>query len=225
MMTLLDKSQMIRLHLQGKSNREIGRIMHISRNTVGKYIREYEGLQSELEACDPKDTDEVRRLTDAITAEPTYDCSSRGYRKWNAEMDALLDEILAAEEEKRDALGPNKQALTKRQMHELMVAEGHDIGLTTVCVRIDEKRAAREEAYIAQRYEHGDRFEYDFGEVKLYIGGGGCAASRWRSWWRAPPTCASRCSTRTRRRACSSTRRCASSSSWAAPSARAPTTT
>ena len=171
MMTLLDKSQMIRLHLQGKSNREIGRIMKVSRNTVGKYIREYERLQSELEACDPKDTDEVRRLTDAITAEPTYDCSSRGCRKWNAEMDALLDEILAGEEEKRDALGPNKQALTKKQIHGLIVAEGHDIGLTTVCVRIDEKRAAREEAYIAQRYEYGDRFEYDFGEVKLYIGG------------------------------------------------------
>ena len=132
MMTLLDKSQMIRLHIQGKSNREIGRAMGVSRNTVGKYIREYERLQSELEACDPDDTEEVRRITDAITAEPAYDCSSRGRRKWNAEMDALLDEILAAEEEKRAALGPNKQALTKAQIHALIVAEGHDIGLTTV---------------------------------------------------------------------------------------------
>lgn len=171
MMTLLDKTQMIRLHIQGKSNREIGRIMKVSRNTVGKYVREYERLQSELEACDPDDGEEVRRITDAITAGPTYDVSSRGSRKWNAEMDALLDEILAAEEEKRAALGPNKQALTKRQIHGLIAAEGHDIGLTTVSRRIDEKRGAREEAYIAQRYEYGDRFEYDFGEVKLYIGG------------------------------------------------------
>ena len=121
MMTLLDKTQMIRLHIQGKSNREIGRIMHVSRNTVNKYLSEYRRLQSELEACDPNDNEEVRRITDAITAEPTYDVSSRGSRKWNAEMDALLDGILAAEDEKRVALGPNKQALTKRQIHEPVV--------------------------------------------------------------------------------------------------------
>ena len=171
MMTLLDKTQMIRLHIQGKSNREIGRIMHVSRNTVNKYLSEYRRLQSELEACDPNDNEEVRRITDAITAEPTYDVSSRGSRKWNAEMDALLDEILAAEDEKRVALGPNKQALTKRQIHELIVADGHDIGLTTVSRRIDDKRSADKDAFVAQRYEHGDRFEYDFGEVRLYIGG------------------------------------------------------
>ena len=76
MMTLLDKTQMIRLHIQGKSNREIGRIMHVSRNTVNKYLSEYRRLQSELEACDPNDSEEVRRITDAITAEPTYDVSS-----------------------------------------------------------------------------------------------------------------------------------------------------
>ncbi len=171
MMTLLDKTQMIRLHIQGKSNREIGRIMHVSRNTVNKYLSEYRRLQSELEACDPEDTEEVRRITDAITAEPAYDSSSRGSIKWNAEMDALLDEILESEDEKRRMLGPNKQALTKRQIHELIVAEGHDIGLTTVSRRIDDKRSAGKDAFVAQRYEYGDRFEYDFGEVKLYIGG------------------------------------------------------
>ncbi len=171
MMTLLDKSRMISLHIEGRSNREIGRIMHVSRNTVGKYVREYERLRSELGACDPGDADEVRRLTDAITAEPRYDASSRGRRKWNAEMDALLDEILESEEEKGRLLGDNKQMLTKAQIHELIVAEGHDIGLTTVSRRIDDKRARPAEAFVAQRYEYGDRFEYDFGEAKLYIGG------------------------------------------------------
>ena len=168
MMTLLDKTQMIRLHVQGKSNREIGRIMKVSRNAVGKYVRECERLQSELEACDPEDTGEVRRIADAITAEPSYDSSSRGARKWNADMDALLDEILAAEDERRRLLGPNKQALTKAQIHGLIVGEGHRIGLTTVSRRIDEKRSAGKDAFMAQAYEYGDGFEYDFGEVKLY---------------------------------------------------------
>lgn len=52
-----------------------------------------------------------------------------------------------------------------------MVAEGHDIGLTTVCPKIAERRRPEPEAFVAQAYEYGDRFEYDFGEVHLKIGG------------------------------------------------------
>ena len=170
-MTLMDKSQMVRLHIEGKTNREIAHIMHISRNTVNKYVREYEGLRSELDACDPADTKQVRRLTEAITAEPVYDASGRGARKWSVEMDALLDEILAAEEKKRGRLGPNKQMLTKSQIHGLIREAGHDIGLTTVVRKIAEKRARPDETFVAQRYEFGERFEYDFGEAKLYIAG------------------------------------------------------
>lgn len=171
MMSLMDKSQMITLHIQGKSNREIADIMNVSRNTVNKYIRDYKKLQAQLAECDPEDKARVRELTEAITAEPEYDSSNRGFRKWNAEMDSLLDEILAAEEEKRRLLGPNKQMLTNKQIHELMVEAGHDIGATTVSRRINEKRSKTEAAFIAQKYEFGQRFEYDFGEAKLYIAG------------------------------------------------------
>lgn len=171
MMNLMDKSQMITLHIQGKSNREIADIMKVSRNTVNKYIRDYKKLQEQLATCDSEDKERVRELTEAITAEPEYDSSSRGFRKWNADMDALLDEILAAEEEKRHLLGPNKQMLTNKQIHELMVDAGHDIGATTVNLRINEKRAKTNEAFVAQKYEYGQRFEYDFGEAKLYIAG------------------------------------------------------
>lgn len=171
MMSLMDKSQMITLHIQGKSNREIAEIMKVSRNTVNKYIREYKKLQAQLAECDPADRERVRELTEAITAEPGYDSSGRGFRKWNAEMDMMLDEILAAEEEKRRLLGPNKQMLTNKQIHELMVEAGHDIGATTVNTRINEKRAKPDEAFVAQKYDYGQRFEYDFGEAKLYIAG------------------------------------------------------
>ena len=171
MMGLMDKSQMITLHIQGKSNREIADIMKVSRNTVNKYVRDYERLRAQLDECDPGDRRRVRELTEAISAEPKYDSSGRGCRKWNAEMDALLDGILAAEEEKRRALGPNKQMLTNRQIHELIVEAGHDIGATAVSRRINEKRAVAGEAFVAQRHEFGQRFEYDFGEVKLYVAG------------------------------------------------------
>lgn len=45
------KPQMIRRHTKGRENREMGKAMHVSHNTVGKCMREYERLQSELEAA------------------------------------------------------------------------------------------------------------------------------------------------------------------------------
>lgn len=51
MMTLSGKPQMIRRHTKGRENREMGKTMHVSHNTVGKCMREYERLQSELEAA------------------------------------------------------------------------------------------------------------------------------------------------------------------------------
>ena len=171
MMSLMDKSQMVKPHIQGKSNRGIAGIMKVSRNTANKYVKEYGKLQVELARCDPEDKERVRELAEAITAEPTYDSSRRGFRKWDAEMDALPDEILAAEEEKRQLLGPDKQMLANKQVHELILEAGHDIGATTVSRHIRGKRGEGGEAYIAQKCEYGQRFEHDFGEAKPYIAG------------------------------------------------------
>jgi hypothetical protein len=52
-----------------------------------------------------------------------------------------------------------------------MLAEGFDIGLTTVSNKIKEKRHKARECFIKQEYDFGDRLEYDFGEVKLVIDG------------------------------------------------------
>ena len=38
MMTLMDKSRIIELHIKGNSNRKIAREMGISRVTVNKYV-------------------------------------------------------------------------------------------------------------------------------------------------------------------------------------------
>lgn len=171
MMTLLDKARIIDMHLRGMKNTEIAEDLGIHRNTVGKYVREYESHAEALRRCDADDRDAVRKATEAITAAPAYDTSKRGPRKWNEDMDAMLDSILADEECKRKELGSNKQMLTKTQIHGLMVDAGFDIGITTVQKRVDAKRSRPKEAFIAQSYEYGDRFEYDFREVKLRIGG------------------------------------------------------
>jgi len=168
MMTLMNKSEIINLHIQGKSNVEIANILGIHRNTVGTYVRDYESLQQALQE-NKDDVSVVRKITEQIIAEPKYDISSRCARKWNEDMDSFLDRILFEEERKKRALGSNKQRLTKTQIHRLMLEEGFDISLSTVQIKINLKQQKQAEAYIAQQYEFGDRFEYDFGEVKLMI--------------------------------------------------------
>lgn len=86
-------------------------------------------------------------------------------------MDYFLNQILEDEKEKSKVLGNNKQYLTYMQIHELMISEGFNIGLTTVSNKIKAKREKNRECFIKQQYNYGDRLEYDFGEVKLVING------------------------------------------------------
>ncbi|WP_323089052.1 hypothetical protein [Allobaculum sp. JKK-2023] len=64
-----------------------------------------------------------------------------------------------------------KQQLSCRQIHDLIRKEGYEIGLTTITAKVKEKRNKHKECFIAQSYEYGQRFEYDFGEAELFIGG------------------------------------------------------
>jgi hypothetical protein len=53
----------------------------------------------------------------------------------------------------------------------MLVAEGFDISISTISVEINRIRNSVKECFIRQEYDFGDRLEYDFGEVKLEIGG------------------------------------------------------
>lgn len=48
---------------------------------------------------------------------------------------------------------------------------GYDIGYTTLCNQININLSARKEAFIRQLYNPGEECEFDWGEVKLEIGG------------------------------------------------------
>jgi len=169
MKTTMEKYEIISLKIHGYSDSKISRDFGVSRNTVRKYWREYQNKLCELLKTDPNIN--VHTLIEEIVSKPHYDTSSRGYRKYNEEIDFLLDKILDEEETKRKRLGPNKQMLTNKQIYEIIKASGFDIGETTIRYKINEKRNIYSEAYIKQEYSYGQRFEYDFGEVKLIING------------------------------------------------------
>lgn len=111
------------------------------------------------------------KTKETIIDPPSYDSSNRSSRKYTEEIDRLLDQILLDEENKAKELTSKKQQLTCVQIHELIRKEGFDIGLTTITAKIKEKRNRYKECFIAQTYEYGQRFEYDFGEAELLIGG------------------------------------------------------
>lgn len=172
MVGLVDKARIVRLHLEGWPRRRIADEVGVCRNTVDKYVREYEALRERLEACSPDDMDAAREIAAAMAAAPECDSSSRGDRKRAPEMEAALREALADEEEKRARPGPsNKQMLTKAQVHQILVSQGFEISEGTVRKRINELTRRPAEAFVARQYEFGERFEHDFGEVRLEVAG------------------------------------------------------
>lgn len=162
----MDKHTIVKLVQEGHSDRKIARDTGIDRKTVAKYRRQHESLVKELEAGG-----DVKRIQEELTSDPTYDSSTRQPAKYTDEIDNDLDEILSTELTKDVLLGNHKQQLTNEKIYEMIVAQGHDIGRTTICAHIKEKRNRAREAFIRQEYELGDRLEYDFGEVKLEIAG------------------------------------------------------
>jgi hypothetical protein len=163
----MEKHTIINLMNQGKSLRETSRITGISRKAVTRYWKDYLAQTALIE-----EGGDIRAAQERITSGPAYDTSSRKPKKYTAGIDAAIDGILADEAEKCRLLGiTHKQHLTCRQIHAQVLGMGFDIGLTTVTMRVQAKRQRAREAFIRQEYDLGQRLEYDFGEVRLQIGG------------------------------------------------------
>lgn len=154
---------------QGKSNRETARLTGLNRETVSKYWEEYKRKLHELSKVGAN----VKELQDELTSKPKYNSESRvgKPRKYTEEMETRLKEILKSEAHKEVILGTQKQKMTNKQIHALLIEEGFDIGIATVSKALARLRARPKQVYIRQQYGLGERLEYDFGEVKLIIDG------------------------------------------------------
>lgn len=171
MKSIMEKYEIIKLKNDGWSSRRISKTFGISRNTIKKYWGEYQDNLNLLISADASEIDK-RKVTEEIIEKTKYDSSNRHARKYSFEMDQALRKILDDEDKKTQLLGKHhKQALTKTQIHSLLVAQGFDISLVTISNKINEIRNDKKEVFIKQDYEYGDRFEYDFGEVDLIIDG------------------------------------------------------
>lgn len=152
----------IKLKKEGWSDRKISQKYHISRNTVRKYWNKY--LEKERLLLSQSHDCDLKEVVEQLLEDPKYDTSNRGYLKYNQEIDSALRKILDDEKKKTSLLGPHhKQKLTKKQIHQLLVDMGFNIGLTTISKRINEIRDEKKEVFIKQQYDYCDRFEYENG--------------------------------------------------------------
>ena len=163
---MIDLYTIVNLKRKGLSNRQIARDCGWARNTVDKYWKRYLEKTKEM----GEENVDIGLIQEEMLS-VKYHSTNRKHRKYNDETDALIDEILENEATKLKELGWKKQQLTNVQIHEMVRAKGHDIGETTVRLKVKEKRNKQRECFIRQHYEYGDRLEYDFGEVKLQIKG------------------------------------------------------
>ena len=150
----------------GYSERRISRELGINRETVRRYLTEYRKARGKL--SDTPEADEV--LIEEIVKIPKYDSSNRENKKFTDEISREVDRLLQVNEEKRSR-GLHKQVMKKIDILEYLHEQGYNIGYTTVCKHINRKQVKRREAFIRQVYNPGDVCEFDWGEVKLEIGG------------------------------------------------------
>ena len=156
----------LRRYRDGDSERKISRELKINRETVRRYLSEYEKGRQKLSNAEKED--EV--LIEELVKIPKYDSSNRSNKKFLDEISQEVDRLLQINEEKRSR-GLHKQVMKKIDILEHLQDLGHDIGYTAVCHHINRKLSKRQEAFIRQVYDPGDVCEFDWGEVKLEIDG------------------------------------------------------
>jgi hypothetical protein len=152
---------------EGKSLREIAKELHINRKTVKARVELHKLFKASPEGS-PGTLN--AKLSQYLQRGSVYDSSTRKRRKLNDEIVGMIDECLAENEVKR-LDGRHKQRLKRIDIHEKLKDEGHDIVYSAVCDYIATKFMEVREVFIKQGDEPGMSCEFDWGEVKIKIGG------------------------------------------------------
>ena len=164
--TLNDKQKIILYYIKDNmSQREIHRLTGVARDTIRKYIREYESKLQEL-GYELSDIEKVN-LIEEITNKPRYNSSPRVKTAVTDEVKERIKAFLKENENKR-LTGFSKQQMKKIDIYEALKKEGFNISYSSVINTVNKLERSRKEAYIKQEYVPGDVVEFDFGTVKLY---------------------------------------------------------
>ena len=170
MIDLVIKQRIILAHIDGMSNRAIANLLHMSKDTVNKYVNEYDEKRAQLLLANPDmDTSEIIQ---AFIEKPTYDSSNRVPSKATPELMEAIEQCLQLNRDKR-LMGMQKQTMKKIDIHAYLKERGFDVSYSTVKRVTQYLETKHQEAFIRQEYTPGDVCEFDWGTVKLNIGDSG----------------------------------------------------
>ena len=160
------KEQILHYHrVDGLSLREISRRTGLNRKTVTRYIRECESMA---------ESDPVEGIDLCLASRPKY-CNRKSERRRLTEAVCAEIEYWLHENTKRRQTGMRKQCLKRQDIHRVLIEKGYTISYSSVCKYIQNRRLEKErkpkDVFIKQYYEPGQECEFDWGEVKLRIGG------------------------------------------------------
>jgi len=149
---MADIRKIVELYELYGSYKRVGRELNISHNTVRKYIQRVTDVKSgTLPEILPKDR---------IIKQPLRVVNDEIWEKIHQHLESNLDR-------------PRKQRLNAKRIQELLVADGHQIGYTTVKREVARWRKTHSprDVYILQQPKTGERAEFDWGDVDLAIDG------------------------------------------------------
>ena len=118
MISLVIKQRIILAHIDGMSNRAIANVLHLSKDTVNKYVNEYNEKREELLRMHPDmDTSEIIQ---AFIEKPTYDSSNRIPSKATPELLEAVEKCLQLNRDKR-LMGMQKQTIEKTRYPKMLL--------------------------------------------------------------------------------------------------------
>lgn len=148
MITLNEKQKIILYYTKDNmSQREISRRTGVARDTIRKYIREYESKVQELgyALSDIEKAD----LIEEITKKPKYKSSPRTKTAVTDEVIEKIKTFLKENEIKR-LKGFSKQQMKKIDMHEALLKEGFNISYSSVISVVNKLEKTKKEAFIKE---------------------------------------------------------------------------
>lgn len=171
MISLVEKQKIILMHREGVSNREIARRLGIDKNTINKYVLDYDEKMKKLMAENPDVN--VEELQADILESPHYNTANRKPAERTQEALPIIEECLAENARKRES-GRGKQQMRKIEIYDyLRETHGIKISYSTVRRLIQDLEEKAKEAFIKQDHIPGIQTEFDWGTVKLNIGRSG----------------------------------------------------
>ena len=167
MIELVQKQDIIIRHREGVSNRQIANELKIDKNTVNRYVSEYEQALQALLAENPALDASV--IPSCIADAPRYNTENRSMGEQAKKALPIIEACLAENAVKRET-GRSKQQMRKIDIYHYLKKQGIRVSYSTVKRLIRGLDERKKEAFIRQEHLPGEEVEFDWGEVKLNIG-------------------------------------------------------